>query len=76
MLINQDREFLVRFGDKLRQIRKSKNMTQEELAEKIGVSQVQVARIENGRQNTSVIYVKSVIEALDIQANEIFNDLL
>lgn len=36
------------FGDRLRRYRKSKNMTQQELAERLGVSDKSVSRWENG----------------------------
>lgn len=36
------------FGDRLRQYRKAKNMTQQELAERLGVSDKSVSRWENG----------------------------
>ena len=36
------------FGDRVRKYRKSKNLTQQDLAERLGVSDKSVSRWENG----------------------------
>ena len=40
----------MKFGDNLKQIRKSKNISQEELAEKLGVSRQSVSKWETGEK--------------------------
>ncbi len=45
---------------RLSYIRKIKNYTQKELAEKLGVSQVLIARWENGYQNISLNYLVKI----------------
>ena len=40
--------YLMKFGDNLKQIRKSKKMSQEELAEKVNVTRQSVSKWENG----------------------------
>lgn len=39
---------IIRLGDMLEKIRKSKKMTQEQLAQKCGTSKTYISRIENG----------------------------
>ncbi len=48
------------------QLRKDKNITQKQLAEKIGTSQPAIARLESGSYNkVSLSFLRKVAEALD-----------
>ena len=58
--------FLV--GEAIRQARKAQNMTQQELAERIGVQRAQVSKIENGR-NLTLSTVARVFKAMGLNAN-------
>jgi len=53
--------FLV--GDAIRQARKQQNLTQEALAQRIGVQRAQVSRIESGR-NLTLSTVARVFKAM------------
>jgi ribosome-binding protein aMBF1 (putative translation factor) len=46
------------------QLRKKKNMSQADLARKIGTTQSNVARLEGGQQNFTVCLLDKVAEAL------------
>jgi transcriptional regulator with XRE-family HTH domain len=50
----------------------SKSLTQEDLADKPGLSLSQIARIETGRLNTTISTVYVLLKALDIDASELF----
>lgn len=45
-------------------MRKEKNMTQEEIAEKVGVTRQLISSIENGNTNPSVSTAKKIASAL------------
>lgn len=60
------------FGRNLRKIRLDKGFTQEQLAEEAKISQVQIARIESGKLNTSISTVVALAKALKIQEGEFF----
>lgn len=47
-------------------------MSQEELSYKSGLALSQIARIETGKLNTSVSTVFVILQALDSEANELF----
>lgn len=51
-------------GDTLRDIRKEKKLTQAQLAEKLGVSQQIISRIEKGRENVTISTLKEITKAL------------
>jgi transcriptional regulator with XRE-family HTH domain len=60
------------FGKHLRTMRRNKNLTQEDLAVKAGVSISQVARIESGKLNTTISTIVSLARALDVEPGDLF----
>jgi transcriptional regulator with XRE-family HTH domain len=60
-------------GYRIKEIRESKNMSQEELARKSGVSRVTISGIENGttRATTTTTLVK-LAKALGVTVDQIF----
>lgn len=56
--------FLV--GEAIKEARKQKNMTQEDLAKRIGVQRAQVSRIESGR-NLTLATVSRVFKAMGMK---------
>lgn len=46
------------FGKNLKELRESENLTQGELAEKIGVSQVAISQFERGETNPKLTTLK------------------
>lgn len=55
---------LEKVGWKIRQIRREKDLTQQELGELIGVKKAQVSKIENANQNITLETMLKVFEAL------------
>lgn len=60
-------------GEKIRQIRKSKGLTQEQLAEKIGIDNKHLSRIEKGRHMPTYKILKNLANVLDFDIYEIEN---
>ena len=52
-------------GEKIRQYRKSKGLTQEQLAEKIGIDNKHLSRIEKGRHMPTYHVLKKLSKVLD-----------
>ena len=60
-------------GYKIKEIRESLRMTQEELAEKSGVSRVTISAMENGvERNTTSKTLLSIARALGVTIDQIF----
>ena len=55
----------IEFGEKLQALRKQKNLTQEELGEKMGVQRSQVSRLEKGK-SISFSSLMRAFKAMDI----------
>ncbi|MBS1585485.1 MAG: helix-turn-helix transcriptional regulator [Bacteroidetes bacterium] len=50
----RDKELLLRFGKHLRELRESKGLTQEQLANLCDIEYSQISRIELGKINTTI----------------------
>lgn len=55
----------LRFADWLLYTRQKNNLTQEELAKKVGVSRVQISRYENYYQYPRISVVEKMVEVMD-----------
>lgn len=58
--------------NRLEEIRKSKGMTQEELAKVLEVSRQTVGSLENGRYNPSIILAFKIARLFNLSIEEIF----
>lgn len=55
-------------GQHIREARKSQNLTQKQLGERIGVQTAQISKIENGR-NITITTIVRVLNALGLSAD-------
>lgn len=65
----KEKEYLLLFGKNLRKLRKSKGLTQAELANDLGIEISQISRIERGIINTSVYTIYRISRILDIDVS-------
>ena len=61
-------------GSNLRFYRAKRHMTQEELAEKVGVSISFCANIERGKKGVSMFVLRDFADALEITVNQLLYD--
>lgn len=59
-------------GKKIKRVRKSQQLTQEDLAAKVGVQTATISNIERGETDTSVYTVFKIAQALKLHIREIF----
>ncbi|WP_323098344.1 helix-turn-helix domain-containing protein, partial [Serratia marcescens] len=57
---------LVAFGEKVRQIRKEKGLSQEALADLAGIDRSYMGHIERGDQNITLTKIHQIADALEI----------
>ena len=62
-------------GKTLKEIRESKNLTQEALAYESGFSRSYYTEVENGKRNISLINLKKLSVVLDVSMSEILKHL-
>jgi len=61
-----------RFGKKLREIRNSKNLSQEALSKKAGLDRTYVGKIERGEKSPSLHTIEKLANILDVEIFELF----
>ncbi|HEY6160647.1 MAG TPA: helix-turn-helix transcriptional regulator [Bacteroidia bacterium] len=64
---------ILAFGSRLRQVRKERKMSQEELAHLAGIAVSQVGRIERGVLNPSISTLFAIARALEVEPKELFD---
>lgn len=68
-----------KLGEKIRQLRKLRELTQEQLGEKAGISYKFIGEVERGTVNPSLDSLIGIAGALDVGVRELFpseNDLI
>ncbi|MBQ8459629.1 helix-turn-helix transcriptional regulator [bacterium] len=63
------------FGYKLKQIRKSKNLTQEQLAELAGMNEKHISKIETGVYFPTYTTLTKILNALNLNIEDVGLDL-
>jgi len=64
---------MVAVGNRFRDVRKKKGLTQEDVAHKAGIAVSQVGRIERGNLNPSISTMFVIAMAMDIEPKELFD---
>ena len=59
------------YNEKIELVRNSKNITQKEIAEYLGIKQQQYARYEKGVNIMPVTYLPKICEYLNISADDV-----
>ena len=63
---------LITIGENIKRYRLKANITQKELAQKIGVTHFWISKLENGKQsNTTINLLIAISEELNIDLNEL-----
>lgn len=62
-------------GLRIRDIRKRRNLTQEELAFCSGLDRSYIASVEKGKRNISIVNLEKISKALNVSLAELFLDL-
>ncbi|SMO79693.1 helix-turn-helix domain-containing protein [Solitalea koreensis] len=60
------------FGERVRELRKEKGLSQEDLANKADVPLSQIGRIERGEVNTTISTMYSLATALELSLRDLF----
>jgi len=60
-------KILINFGDRVREIRKKKGLSQEELAYKADLHRTYIGMIERAEKNITLINIEKIANALEIE---------
>ncbi len=64
-------KILITFGEKVREIRKEKGLSQEELAHKADLHRTYIGMIERAEKNITLINIEKIANALNIDIKEL-----
>lgn len=67
------KEILLKLGNKIRYERMKRNLSQEDLADLIGLSPPSVSNMENGISNIKFTTFYNVVKALDLDLKDFFD---
>ncbi len=68
-------DILIQISNRIKERRREKNITVQELASRANVSKGLISQIENSRTIPSLIVLIDIIKALDVDLNEFFKDI-
>ncbi len=64
-------DVLIKFGRRVKQLRKEKKWTQQDLADKSGLHKNYIGMVERGERNPSLINISKISEALLVRISEL-----
>lgn len=64
----------LKFGHRLKQLRKEKGLSQEKLANLAEIDRTYLPSIEKGERNVSITVIEKLAIALDITIKDFFNE--
>lgn len=73
--MKQDSNILKIFGLRVKEIRKEKKLSQEELADKANLHRTYIGMIERAEKNITLINIEKIALAFDISITELFKDI-
>ena len=62
----------VRFGQRLRELRLAKGLSQEELAFRAGLHRTYVSSTERGQRNVALLNIEKLAAALEVEMADLF----
>jgi len=66
------KQILEEFGKRIRELRKQKNLSQEDLAERAGLHYTYIGQVERGKKNPSLKSIEKIAKALDTSLPDLF----
>lgn len=72
--MDSNSEILIKFGNRVRELRKLKNISQEELAFKADVHRTYIGMIERAEKNITLLNIEKIASALEVNIIDLFNE--
>jgi transcriptional regulator with XRE-family HTH domain len=68
------KKILIVFGDKVRELRKEKGLSQEEVSFKADLHRTYIGMIERAEKNITLANIEKIANALNVNIKELFNE--
>ena len=73
--MTDDADILVRFGQRVRELRKAKGLSQEAFADECGLDRTYVGGIERGERNVALRNIEVIANSLGMPLSELMKGL-
>ena len=70
----QEQAFLEKLGDRLRELRQARNLTQAQLADQCGLHRTFIGSVERGERNVSVLNLRRIAAVLRVKLADLFDE--
>ena len=70
-----DKNYLVKFGQRIRELRQKTGLSQEKFALMIGMDRTYFSSVESGKRNISLLNIKKIADGLEITVEKLFENL-
>lgn len=70
-----NKKVLISFGEKVRLLRKERNLSQEELSFKANLHRTYIGMIERAEKNITLVNIEKIAKALNVELKELFDDI-
>lgn len=71
--MDSKQNILIKFGERVREIRKNKGLSQEELAHKADLHRTYIGMIERAEKNITLINIEKIANALEVEIATLIN---
>lgn len=71
--MKSDRKILIKFGKKVKTLRKELELSQEDLAHKAGFHRTYIGMIERAERNITLVNIQRLANALEVKITELVN---
>ena len=68
-----DSEIVNKFGERVRQLRKQKGLSQEELAHRADLHRTYIGMIERAEKNITLLNIEKIANALELSIKDLFD---
>ena len=68
------KDILIKFGQRVRHLRKEKNLSQEELSFKTDLHRTYIGMIERAEKNITLVNIEKIARALNVDIKELFDE--
>lgn len=73
--MDSKQEILIKFGERVREIRKEKGLSQEQLSFKADLHRTYIGMIERAEKNITLINIEKIANALEVGIKDLFNGI-
>jgi transcriptional regulator with XRE-family HTH domain len=72
--VTSNSEILKKFGERVRELRKQRDISQEELAHRADLHRTYIGMIERAEKNVTLLNIEKIANALEVKVSEMLKE--